>query len=66
MKLYFLNSGRVEMKKKIFIPDLKTDEKFQLPVISTYINYKKTNILFDTGCHPSVETNAEKRWGGLS
>ena len=21
---------------------------------------------FDTGCHPSVETNAEKRWGGLS
>ena len=66
MNLYFLNSGRVEMKKKIFIPDLNTDEKFELPVISTYINYKNTNILFDTGCHPSVETNAEKRWGGLS
>ena len=66
MNLYFLNSGRVEMKKKIFIPDLNSDEKFELPVISTYINYKNTNILFDTGCHPSVETNAEKRWGGLS
>ncbi len=54
------------MKKKIFVPDINTNEKFELPVISTYINYKKTNILFDTGCHPSVETNAKIRWGGLS
>ena len=46
MNLHFLNSGRVQMKKKIFVPNLATDEKFELPVISTYINYKKTNILF--------------------
>ncbi len=66
MNLHFLNSGRVQMKKKIFVPNFTTDEKFELPVISTYINYKKTNILFDTGCHPSVEKNAFERWGGLS
>ena len=63
MNLYFLNSGRVQMKKKIFIPDINTDEKFQLPVISTYINYKKTNILFDTGCHPSVEKKCLRKMG---
>ena len=66
MKLFFLNSGQIEIKKKIFIPEIIDDEKFLLPVISTLIQYKNLNILFDTGCHPSVETNAEKRWGGLS
>lgn len=66
MKLCFLNAGRVEMKKKIFIPSLDNEDKFELPVISTYIRYKNINILFDTGCHPSVEKDPEKRWGGLS
>ena len=66
MELYFLNAGRVEMKKKIFIPSIKNDDKFELPVISTYIRYKNLNILFDTGCHPSVEKSPEIRWGGLS
>jgi len=66
MKLFFLNSGQIEIKKKIFIPEITNDEKFLLPVVSTLIQYKNLNILFDTGCHPSVETNAEKRWGGLS
>ena len=66
MKLFFLNSGQIEMKKKIFIPQITNDERFLLPVISTFIQYKNLNILFDTGCHPSVETKAEERWGGLS
>ena len=66
MKLFFLNSGQIEMKKKIFIPEIIDNEKFLLPVISTLIQYKNLNILFDTGCHPSVESNAEERWGGLS
>ena len=66
MKLCFLNAGRVEMKRKIFIPSIKNDSKFELPVIATYVHYKNTNILFDTGCHPSVEENSEMRWGGLS
>ena len=66
MKLFFLNAGQIEIKKKIFIPQTISDDKFLLPVISTLIQYKNLNILFDTGCHPSVETNAENRWGGLS
>ena len=65
MKLFFLNSGQIEIKKKIFIPQITSDERFLLPVISTLIQYKNLNILFDTGCHPSVETNAEGRWGCL-
>ena len=46
MKLFFLNSGQIEIKKKIFVPQITTDEKFLLPVISTLIQYKNLNILF--------------------
>ena len=48
MKLFFLNSGQIEIKKKIFIPEITNDEKFLLPVVSTLIQYKNLNILFDT------------------
>jgi hypothetical protein len=54
MKLFFLKSGQIEIKKKIFNPEITDDEKFLLPVVSTLIQYKNLNILFDTGCHPSV------------
>ena len=39
MKLFFLNSGQIEIKKKIFIPEIIDDEKFLLPVVSTIIQY---------------------------
>ena len=41
MKLYFLNSGRVEMKKKIFIPDLKTDKNFNFLLFPLTLITKK-------------------------
>ena len=46
MKLFFLKSGQIEIKKKIFIPEITNDEKFLLPVVSTLIQYKNLNILF--------------------
>ena len=42
------------------------EEKITLPVISTFIEHKSTKILFDTGCHPNVYTEPEKRWGQLA
>jgi N-acyl homoserine lactone hydrolase len=66
MKMKFLSGGRLKMSKRIFVPTSSREEKIDLPVISTLIQYKKTNILFDTGCHPDVQFKSEKRWGNLA
>jgi len=31
-------------------------------VISALIRHKQGNVLFDTGCHPSVVEHGEERW----
>ena len=66
MKMKFLSGGKIKMSKRIFIPSSNREDQINLPVISTLIQYKKTNILFDTGCHPDVQINPSKRWGNLS
>ncbi len=66
MKLNFLSAGRVRMKKSIYIPDADRSETIDLPVSSALIRHKQGNVLFDTGCHPSVVENAEERWGPLA
>lgn len=66
MKMHFLDGGRLRMKRRIYVPDADRDETIELPVISTLIRHRKANVLFDTGCHPSVETDAEARWGALA
>jgi glyoxylase-like metal-dependent hydrolase (beta-lactamase superfamily II) len=66
MKMKFLSGGKIKMSKRIFIPSSNREDQINLPVISTLIQYKKTNILFDTGCHPDVQINPLKRWGNLS
>lgn len=66
MKLNFLAAGRVRMKKSIYIPGADRSETIDLPVSSSLIRHKQGNVLFDTGCHPSVVDNAEERWGPLA
>lgn len=66
MKMNFLDGGRVRMRRRIFVPDAAREEQIEMPVISTLFRHPKGNVLFDTGCHPSVETDAEARWGGLA
>jgi N-acyl homoserine lactone hydrolase len=66
MKLNFLAAGRVRMKKSIYLPDADRSETIDLPVSSALIRHKQGNVLFDTGCHPSVVDNAEDRWGPLA
>ncbi|WP_338693115.1 N-acyl homoserine lactonase family protein [Bradyrhizobium sp. 26S5] len=66
MKLNFLAAGRLRMKKSIYVPDADRSETIDLPVSSALIRHKQGNVLFDTGCHPSVVDDAEGRWGPLA
>jgi N-acyl homoserine lactone hydrolase len=66
MKLNLLAAGRLRMKKGIYIPGADRAEMIDLPVSSALIRHKQGNVLFDTGCHPSVVDNAEGRWGPLA
>jgi N-acyl homoserine lactone hydrolase len=66
MKLNFLAAGRLRMKKSIYVPGADRSEMIDLPVSSALIRHKQGNVLFDTGCHPSVVENAEQRWGSLA
>ena len=65
MKLNFLAVGRLRMKKSIYVPGADRSETIDLPVSSALIRHKQGNVLFDTGCHPSVVEHGEERWGSL-
>jgi len=66
MKMHFLDGGRLRMKRRVFVPGSDRDQMIEMPVISTLFRHAKGNVLFDTGCHPSVGTDAEARWGGMA
>jgi glyoxylase-like metal-dependent hydrolase (beta-lactamase superfamily II) len=66
MKLNFLAAGRLRMKKSIYVSGADRSETIDLPVGSALIRHKQGNVLFDTGCHPSVVDDAEGRWGPLA
>lgn len=65
MKLHFLSAGRVRLKKSIYDRTADRSETFEAPVSSALIRHKQGNVLFDTGCHPSVVEHGEARWGSL-
>jgi N-acyl homoserine lactone hydrolase len=64
--MHILSGGRVRMKKGIYLPDADRSETIDLPVSSILLRHGQANVLFDTGCHPSVVDNAEARWGGMA
>lgn len=66
MRMHVLDGGRLRMKKRIYVPDADRDETIELPVSAFLFRHASGTVLFDTGCHPSVETDAEARWGGLA
>ncbi len=63
MKMHLLSGGRLRMRKNIF---LQRGETIQLPVPCALIRHSQGNLLFDTGCHPTVPIDPEARWGGLA
>lgn len=66
MKMHLLPCGRLRMRKSIFVPSAERTETIELPVSSALLRHNQANVLFDTGCHPSVPDNPEARWGGLA
>jgi N-acyl homoserine lactone hydrolase len=66
MKMHCLSGGRVRMRKNIYLPDADRSETIELPVASILLRHAQGNVLFDTGCHPSVADEPEARWGGLA
>ena len=66
MKMHLLPCGRLKMRKSIFLPAAERSETIELPVSSALLRHHQANVLFDTGCHPSVPENPEARWGGLA
>lgn len=66
MKMHILSGGRLRMKKSIYYPDAARDDMLELPVSCILLRHAQGNVLFDTGCHPTIAENAEARWGGLA
>lgn len=64
--MHVLNCGTIRMKKRVFIPDADRAELIDLPISSFLFRHAQGNVLFDTGCHPSVADDAEGRWGPLT
>ena len=66
MKMHLLSGGRLRMRKNIFVRDADKSETIELSVPCALIRHARGNVLFDTGCHPTVFEQAEARWGGLA
>ena len=66
MTMHFLSGGRVRMRKTIYDPAASREETVELPVSCVLLRHAEGNVLFDTGCHPSVAENPEARWGALA
>ncbi len=66
MKMHALSAGRLRMRKATYLPEADKSETIELPVSAFLIRHAQGNLLFDTGCHPSVATDAAGRWGGLA
>lgn len=66
MKMHVLSGGRLRMRKSIYLPDADRAETIELPVNSFLLRHAQGNVLFDTGCHPTVVDDAAARWGGIA
>jgi N-acyl homoserine lactone hydrolase len=66
MKMHLLSGGRLRMRKSIYLPDADRGETVEIPVSCALLRHPQGNVLFDTGCHPSVPDDPQARWGGLA
>lgn len=66
MKMHILSGGRLRMRKSIYLPDADRSDTIELPVSSVLLRDARGNVLFDTGCHPSVVQDVAARWGSLA
>ena len=66
MKMHALSGGRVRMRRSVYVPEADRSETIELPVSCFLLRHPQGNVLFDTGCHPSVADDPVARWGGLA
>src|SRR5581483_1849531 len=66
MKMHALSGGRVRMRKSVYMPDADRSELIEMPISCFLLRHASGNVLFDTGCHPSVPDDPAARWGGLA
>ena len=64
MKMHALSGGRVRMRKATYVPDAERSDMIELPVSCFLLRHSQGNVLFDTGCHPSVPENPQ-HWQGM-
>jgi N-acyl homoserine lactone hydrolase len=64
MKMHALSGGRVRMRKMVYVPEADRSEMIELPVSCFLLRHAQGNVLFDTGCHPSVPENPA-HWQGM-
>ena len=66
MKMHILSGGRLRMRRSVYFPDADRAEMIELPVSCVLLRHAQGNVLFDTGCHPSIAENPEPRWGAMA
>jgi glyoxylase-like metal-dependent hydrolase (beta-lactamase superfamily II) len=66
MKMHVLSGGCLRMKKNVYVPVAGREELIDLPVMCFLLRHPQGNVLFDTGCHPSIAETPEVRWGGMA
>jgi glyoxylase-like metal-dependent hydrolase (beta-lactamase superfamily II) len=66
MKLHVLSGGRLRMRTSLYFPEAPREHTTDFPSSCYLIRHQQGTVLFDTGCHPAVETDAEARWGTLA
>jgi N-acyl homoserine lactone hydrolase len=64
MKMHALSGGRVRMRKMVYVPEADRSEMIELPVSCFLLRHAQGNVLFDSGCHPSVPENPA-HWQGM-
>ena len=66
MKMHILSGGKLLMNRSVYYPEAQKGEKVELPVNCVLLRHARGNVLFDTGCHPSVIDDPEGRWGAMA
>lgn len=66
MKMNVLDGGRLRINRRVYVPDAQPGEIMEIPVPCLLFRHDQGNVLFDTGCHPSVSEDADARWGNLA
>jgi N-acyl homoserine lactone hydrolase len=64
--MHVLSGGHLRMRASTYFPELPEEHTAEFPCPCFLIRHPQGNVLFDTGCHPSVETDAVARWGRLA